>query len=210
VERGRARDGGRVFDELPRESTDQAYWDSKAVFLGYHKLAGFRPRPALDEAIAAATGMPWSLALFQTVHRAILESPRPEIAGKLRDPNTAIVDRLIALGNETMEFARGSEPSHESVSYIFERAARLYQWIVTAQLFERGNEYWGRAMINILLRNSGYYPGTQFPTDRTRLDFEVFLVTADHDPKPLAQTLLRGFLAQRECFREAAERAARP
>jgi Fic/DOC family protein len=210
VEPERARDGGRVFDDLPRESTDQAYWDSNAVFLGYHNFVGFRPGPTLDEAIAVATGVPWSLALFQTVHRAILERTRPEIAGKLRDPNTAIGDRLIALGNETMEFARGSARSHESVSHIFEQAARLYQWIVAAQLFERGNEYWGRAMVNILLRNCGFYPGTQFPTDQTRLDFEVFLVTADHDPKPLAQTLLNGFLAQRECFRKAAERAARP
>jgi Fic/DOC family protein len=210
-----AHDGGHVFRRLPKERIEEAGSDALAVFLGNHVYAELEPEPAepdpdpaadaVEDDPAGHPGIPWTLAFFQAVHRRLFERARPDIAGKLRDSRTAAGAAVVRYCNETIAFARGTEPSRERTDEIFVRAARFYASIVTAQLFERGNEYWGRQMVGTLLKACGFPLGTSFEIDRTQLDFEVLLVTMFDDPKPLGDTLLRGWLAQRRAFRMAAK-----
>lgn len=188
------RDDGGVFRHLSEQAITGVERDAMVFFLGHHFFS---------EAPQKQVTPPWTLAYFQIVHQRLLKSSRPDIAGKLRDPDTDAGEALVQYANDAMTFAQQVKPTPEEVEEIFIRAAHFYAGVVAAQLFERGNEYWDRTMVDLLIRSCGFEPGTLFEISSRELDWQVLAVILLHNPRPLAETLIRGFLEKRKLYRDA-------
>jgi fido (protein-threonine AMPylation protein) len=157
----------------------------------------------------------WSHSLFVEVHRQLFKSTFPDAAGKLRQievdfrgakiPTPAQIPYKLAdlatHAREIITHARTIDDEAEQLCYIFEQAARFHAACVMLQPFIDGNKRWARIILNALLNDVDFHPGTQIHSrDRASYLDAIDKAVAD-EPDQLATLILRGYIALKRVYR---------
>lgn len=166
----------------------------------------------------ARTADEWSYSLLCGIHHDLFGALFPDIAGALRRREVSLRDypvprpaqivyRLTDIVTNAVAmigFVPTLEDVAERTTAAMRLAARLHTDCVVVQPFLDGNKRWALHVLNALLIDIGYWPGTSLDLFGVR-SRERYLSAIDravaNDPDPLAELILRGWLASRERYR---------
>jgi fido (protein-threonine AMPylation protein) len=157
----------------------------------------------------------WHHSLLVEIHRNLFGSVFPEHAGKVRSkevtfrnheipPPGQILYRLQDIVHEAKAIvrdARSINDEAERIVAIIPRIARFHATCVIVQPFIDGNKRWARQVLNAIMNDTGFDPGTLI----TELDREQYLDGIDKAiggyPEQLGNLILLGWIALEDQYR---------
>ena len=156
----------------------------------------------------------WSHSLLLEIHRLLFADVFPEHAGKLRhedvtfrshrlptsEPVPYRLANLVTEARTIIADAQLLEPSRR-ITEIVPRIASFHAACVLTQPFIDGNKRWARQVLNAILTDCGFYPGTEITGDQRAAYLEAIDKAAEGDIDQLENLIYSGWLALRQQFR---------
>jgi fido (protein-threonine AMPylation protein) len=177
----------------------------------------------VEEALASRQRSPcdWTPSFALAVHRDAFANVFPEAAGILRSSDVSLRDlpvpragqvlyRLVdALAEAAALIERSAALADPTLKTdeVMVCAALFHAHCIVAQPFGDGNKRWARLLLNALLVDCGFAPGTRFdPLQKAAYHEAVDQAIAGH-ADALAELILIGWLGQRRIYRGADQQA---
>jgi fido (protein-threonine AMPylation protein) len=174
-----------------------------AAFYVAAKLAQ-RPRTSSD----------WSHPLLLGIHRDLFKDVFLEHAGKLRLKDVTFRSHRIPEPqqipyrlDDVLSRARTiiDDNSHildptTRMTTILPRIASFHAECVVIQPFIDGNKRWARQVLNAIMTDSGFYPGTEFVEDQHVEYLDGIDKTIAEHPEQLTHLIANGWITLREKY----------
>jgi len=160
----------------------------------------------------------WSYSLLYGLHRHMFENIFPESAGKERQTEVMlgafpvpapgkIKDRLrylVESARSLIEESASMSDGTARAALVFPKAALFHADSVVTQPFIDGNKRWARLLLNALLIDCGFKPGTIVYEEQRAEYMRGIEKAIAGDADQLATILLRGWLEEDERYRSGA------
>jgi fido (protein-threonine AMPylation protein) len=159
----------------------------------------------------------WTVSFAIGVHRDAFANAFPDAAGVLRTSEVSLRDlpvprpaqivyRLVdvlAEASALIDTASRLDDAGAKTAEVMIRAALFHGHCIVAQPFADGNKRWARLLLNALLTDCGFAPGTRFDPERKAAYLGAVDAAVAGRPEPLAELIVSGWLAQRNIYRGA-------
>lgn len=165
----------------------------------YHLLARF--------AKTKRSSSDWSNSLLLEIHRDLFGDVFPEHAGRLRQKEVTLRAHAVPMPQQIpyrladmlvnaraiIDDALPLDPTSR-ITKMMPRIARFHAECVIIQPFIDGNKRWARQVLNAVLTDSGFYPGSEI-TDEQRTDYlDGIDKAADGHVDQLENIIYKGWL----------------
>ena len=160
----------------------------------------------------------WSYSLLCAFHQDLFGPLFPDLAGVLRTRDVSLRDYvvprpgqivyrlmdIVGTARELIACATSMSDVAEKMVYVMEHGARLHASCVLVQPFIDGNKRWALHVLNAMLIDCGFWPGTLidlFGVEARARYLSAIDRAVAGDPDPLAELILKGWLSSRDVYR---------